>query len=84
MWHIYYMEYNYETTSIPHHFLYPIFENYCTNFKPLFIAPFSVYLPYLSGLLQGLYLRMDTTRTLAMVRLETKSSKYVNLSRFSS
>ena len=36
------MKYNYETTYIPHHFLYYVSEKYCTNFKPLFM-PKSTY-----------------------------------------
>ena len=32
------MDCNHETTCIPHHFLYSIFDKYCANFKPLFLA----------------------------------------------
>ena len=35
---IIYMEQNYETTCIPHHFLYSISKKHCTTFKPLFVA----------------------------------------------
>ena len=31
-------EWLYETTCIPHHFLYSIFDKDCTNFKPLFLT----------------------------------------------
>ena len=32
------MDQIYKKTCIPHHFLYSIFDKYCTNFKPLILA----------------------------------------------
>ena len=46
---IVYMEWIYETTCIPHYFMYSICKNCCINFKPFFLAKSTYFrrFPYL-------------------------------------